>query len=317
LLVIHPESAPLPPPASLGGTSMWGSTIAEWEGHPVTYAVEPDAELNALLTQYAARPITSFSLRQLYQFGFNNTERNLLASARFLHSELSIRFAQRVQFVRDLPYHIGESPLMRAVQRHYTGSFALINKTPCPETFEDAKKFTELVRFFLSRSTSANAASLSLIICHASDHRLRKAAEARVTHAARTHRTTAPASDPLSTSANNSGNNSAATYPAPAGSGSADAKSPSSSLSNEALASAASAAAARGESLPPCPLSVLAPEHFILQDCVDQFHASRLEARVLIAHHLALFSPRPGTYHFYDSTMRQFVDIVFNAEFNL
>jgi hypothetical protein len=284
--VIPHSSARLPTPAHAAAQT-------EWHNHSVTYSVEPDAAMNRLIEQYSARPITSFTLRQLYQYGVNHSERNLLASARFLHSELAIRFAQRIQFVRDLPYRLGESPLMRAVQRHYTGSFALLHRFPCPETFADAEEFTRLVQFFFARSASVNAGSLSLIMCRAAERRMHAAAAAAAAAApngsAGGHGGALPfALLPAASSTSAPGIGLGG--PAAAAAASTAAASPAAAAAAAALASASSAPvyASAPAAMPP------SLDNLILQECLDQFHASRLETRVLLAHHLALFAPRDG-----------------------
>ena len=59
--------------------------------------------LHEIIRVLAEMPATPISLSNLYKFGNNPDVDGQIASAQFLHRELPIRFAQRVQELSELP----------------------------------------------------------------------------------------------------------------------------------------------------------------------------------------------------------------------
>lgn len=113
----------------------------------------------------SASPITSFTPRQLFQFGHKADTRNLISSARFLHAELAIRFAQLAVFARSLPTRTGSTLLLRGLYHHYATNFLLFHRFPIPETESDAVEFTALTHLALRRSNRINSTFASYVIC--------------------------------------------------------------------------------------------------------------------------------------------------------
>ena len=74
-------------------------------------------ELAAAIDQAATQPITTFSLRQIYTFGVNRSEKNLLGGAQYLYQELPVRFAQRIKYLNDLPFGINRNPVVVTVSQ--------------------------------------------------------------------------------------------------------------------------------------------------------------------------------------------------------
>lgn len=127
---------------------------------------EADEELIKKITASAATPIRSYSLRQLYLFGVNaSNPRNLLSSAQFLHSELPVRFAQRIQYLNELPFGINRDEFVLSVRDEYVKAYKLITSFPRPESDADEVEFTRMIRYLLHRNACFNSARLSHAVC--------------------------------------------------------------------------------------------------------------------------------------------------------
>lgn len=171
-------------------------------------------ELANALANAASQSITSFSLRQLFQYGVHRTPQNLLSAAQFLHKELPVRFAQRVKYLDDLPFGINNDPVVLTVRDSYIRAFIDLTSLPRPTDSASELKFTEVIRHILQRNAHLNAARLSYAVCAGAGALLRMR---------------------------------------------------------------------RGPN-----------ERFLLQEYMDRFHVARLEARLIMAQHVALHDDFPG-----------------------
>lgn len=101
---------------------------------------------------------TAVSLQALSSFGSMATgddeqkrSRTLIHAACFLHRELPIRFAHRIQELQHLPYGLGEMPSIRAVAQWYRASFAEILSHALPSTPEAEASFCRLLEGIYER----------------------------------------------------------------------------------------------------------------------------------------------------------------------
>ncbi|PYV86967.1 MAG: hypothetical protein DMG05_18530, partial [Acidobacteria bacterium] len=65
------------------------------------------------LAQFKQRAVT---LKQLFEFGSNPSERNLLIAAQFLHQEVPVRLSHRIKELENLPFGLSEMPSVRLVR---------------------------------------------------------------------------------------------------------------------------------------------------------------------------------------------------------
>lgn len=93
----------------------------------------------------ATRRQVGVSLRHMLDFGSHPTEKNLLQSAQYLHSELPVRLAHRVMEIQNLPYGLAmKKPILR-VRDWYVDSFRELRNFPLPQTAVDEREFTLLI----------------------------------------------------------------------------------------------------------------------------------------------------------------------------
>lgn len=101
------------------------------------------------IQELAFRQATAVSLKDLFRFGADQRPQQRLRNAQFLHKELPIRLAQRVQELNSLPYGLSMQPQILSVQQWYKEYFDLLVNSPRPETIADDAGFTELLKTIL------------------------------------------------------------------------------------------------------------------------------------------------------------------------
>lgn len=85
----------------------------------------------------------------LYSSVSGDKERDVLASAQYLHQELPIRIAKRIVNFRMLPFIVGCNPRILALHQLYIRTFHQINDHPPINSTEDATKFNQLLNILL------------------------------------------------------------------------------------------------------------------------------------------------------------------------
>lgn len=109
------------------------------------------ASIMESIEEYAARPATQVTLRQLYEFARAADEKTYIHSAQFLHREMPVRFAGKVKELEDIPGGLHQVPSIKAVRDWYIQSFAEITEFPFPRSVEDDRRFSELVKRIKNR----------------------------------------------------------------------------------------------------------------------------------------------------------------------
>jgi len=109
----------------------------------------PEVEMTPILQEklifYALRQPVPITLRELYSFGENITPNTHLLTAKFLHNELPVRFAQRIRDIKRLPFGLAETPSMVAVRKCYETSFHRVDSHPDIRTHEDEQSFRQMI----------------------------------------------------------------------------------------------------------------------------------------------------------------------------
>ncbi|GFR50960.1 hypothetical protein Agub_g13280 [Astrephomene gubernaculifera] len=106
----------------------------------LTPTLQADIQASALKKQ------TGVSLKYLLDFGTQPLERQMLLSARFLHSELPVRLAHRLMDLNNLPQKLTNEPHVKRVKGWYAESFADFRAFPPIKDNVDVVKFTAMLR---------------------------------------------------------------------------------------------------------------------------------------------------------------------------
>lgn len=88
---------------------------------------------------YASRTPAPITLKSL----LSNVD--LLENAQFLHREIPIRLAQRINELNNLPYKLSETLPVSKIRYWYDKSFDSMLSIRCPKTYEDELAFTEVL----------------------------------------------------------------------------------------------------------------------------------------------------------------------------
>src|SRR4029453_1622405 len=102
----------------------------------------PEALLERIryLAQFKQRPVT---LQQLFEVGSTPSDEGLLRESQFMHQELPVRLAHRVQELEGLPFGLSDMPSVRLVKGMYIDSIRDLVEAPRPDTLEGDRTFTE------------------------------------------------------------------------------------------------------------------------------------------------------------------------------
>ncbi|GIL56252.1 hypothetical protein Vafri_11682 [Volvox africanus] len=148
--VVHSS---LPRPAASGLFALFGpGVLPPGLGSPQLQALTfrlyqvMSASLRAEIQAAAIKKQTGVSLKYLLDFGMQPLERQMLLSARFLHSEIPIRLAHRLMDLNHLPPSLSEEPHVRRVKGWYTESFADFRSFPPIKDNMDVVRFTAMLK---------------------------------------------------------------------------------------------------------------------------------------------------------------------------
>lgn len=109
--------------------------------------------------EYARKKQTPVTLKDMFEFGNSIKESSssvtrqgaLLSSAAFIHKELPIRLARRVQALELLPYNMSSMPSIKRVRDWYLESFASIRSIRQPRNEESLAIFSKVIVDMLAR----------------------------------------------------------------------------------------------------------------------------------------------------------------------
>ncbi|XLR38565.1 hypothetical protein S83_023225, partial [Arachis hypogaea] len=86
------------------------------------------------------------TLKYMMEFGSNPTDKNLLLSAQFLHSELPVRIARRSIELENLPCGLSKKPAVLKVRDWYLDSFRDLRSFREIKDMSDEKEFTKIIK---------------------------------------------------------------------------------------------------------------------------------------------------------------------------
>lgn len=103
------------------------------------------------IASYAAKLPRKISIRQLNEFGESAklSSAKLVQSGRFLHRELPIRLAQRLQDFLHLPFIVGCNPSLQTVFQAYATAFIQMRTFPDIKTEADEAAYKEIIKDYI------------------------------------------------------------------------------------------------------------------------------------------------------------------------
>lgn len=102
----------------------------------------------SMLSMLAGKRATAMSLRALFDFAKNDTlshKARKIAMAQFLHRELPIRMAQRIEELSRLPFGLSDSDDVQWITSTYSAHVERLVATARPETSQDEELFANAV----------------------------------------------------------------------------------------------------------------------------------------------------------------------------
>ncbi len=127
--------------------------------------------LNKVLEQWAAKPATRMTLRQLIFFGrtLGRDREKILKSANYVRTELPVRIAHRIRDLQALPFVVMTNQHLEDVYQKYWSAFETFRRFPHIKTMDDNEKFCNLLRGLLDDHLTI-IPSLTIGIVESSHH---------------------------------------------------------------------------------------------------------------------------------------------------
>ncbi|CAF1530735.1 unnamed protein product [Rotaria sp. Silwood1] len=105
------------------------------------------------IEQFALKQSTRLSPLTMMYIGKTEDGGHLLRSAQYLHKDLPIRFAHRINDFRNLPFVVACNPLLLELHERFIKIFHTLHSFPSIKTLEHEKHFTELLQNTLTCSS--------------------------------------------------------------------------------------------------------------------------------------------------------------------
>lgn len=127
--------------------------------------------LNKVLEQWAAKPATRMTLRQLIFFGrtLGRDREKILKSANYVRQELPVRIAHRIRDLQALPFVVMTNQHLEDVYQKYWSAFETFRRFPHIKTMDDNERFCNLLRRLLDDHLTI-IPSLTIGIVESSHH---------------------------------------------------------------------------------------------------------------------------------------------------
>ncbi|KAJ9478220.1 [Pyruvate dehydrogenase (acetyl-transferring)] kinase 2, mitochondrial [Pseudozyma hubeiensis] len=127
--------------------------------------------LNKVLEQWAAKPATRMTLRQLIFFGrtIGRDREKILKSANYVRTELPVRIAHRIRDLQALPFVVMTNQHLEDVYQKYWSAFETFRRFPHIKTMDDNERFCNLLRGLLDDHLTI-IPSLTIGIVESSHH---------------------------------------------------------------------------------------------------------------------------------------------------
>jgi hypothetical protein len=116
----------------------------------LSLSLSPSFSLSLSLPLSSQLP-RKISIRQLYDFGESakHSMGRLVQSGRYLHRELPIRLAQRLDDFLRLPFIVGCNPSLQVIFQAYADAFVQMRTFPDIKNEEDEAAYTEIIKDYI------------------------------------------------------------------------------------------------------------------------------------------------------------------------
>ncbi|CDO75599.1 hypothetical protein BN946_scf184858.g39 [Trametes cinnabarina] len=121
-----------------------------WPGRRRVISTAVHFYQNRVLEEYASKPATRLTLRQLVFFGKSMNEERLIKSANYVRTELPIRIAHRLRDMQALPYVVVTQEGVAKVYELYWTAFDKFRRYPEITNLEENDAFCGFVRSLLN-----------------------------------------------------------------------------------------------------------------------------------------------------------------------
>lgn len=98
------------------------------------------------ILEYSRRATKPVSLQDLFRFTKSRDPQQRLRNANYLHSELPIRLAQRIEEIKKFPYGLDKKSTILETRLLYEDSFNKIVTSRKPSTIEEDDHFTDMLK---------------------------------------------------------------------------------------------------------------------------------------------------------------------------
>lgn len=110
--------------------------------------------MKSRITEYSLRKPTAVSLQDLYRYNLDIKPVQRIRNAQFLHKELPIRLAQRIEELTNLPFGLAQKQGVLEVKEVFVRGFEnLLTMNPI-NSLDDDERFTALLKTILQDNTS-------------------------------------------------------------------------------------------------------------------------------------------------------------------
>ena len=110
--------------------------------------------MRAKITDFSRLKPTAVSLQDLYRYNLVAQPAQRIRNAQFLHKELPIRLAQRIEELSNLPFGLAQKSGVIEVKEVFIRGFENLLTMNSPQTIEDDERFTNLLKTILMDNTS-------------------------------------------------------------------------------------------------------------------------------------------------------------------
>jgi pyruvate dehydrogenase kinase 2/3/4 len=101
------------------------------------------------VTEYSLMKPTAVSLQDLYRYNLHGQTDQRLRNAQFLHKELPIRLACRIEELSSLPFGLARKQGVVEIKEVFLRGFESLLEQKAPQTVEDDERFTALLSSIL------------------------------------------------------------------------------------------------------------------------------------------------------------------------
>lgn len=111
-------------------------------------------KMRSRIKDFSMRKPTAVSLQDLYRYNLHHDPAQRLRNAQFLHKEIPIRLAQRIEELSSLPFGLAEKRGVVEVKEAFARGFEDLLRMQAPQTLREEDLFTGVLKSILQDNTS-------------------------------------------------------------------------------------------------------------------------------------------------------------------